>query len=140
MTSDPRLITILRADAALCLACGLPGLIAPGWLAGFLLPGQLQLFGFAMSTVILELGILLSLYAGLLLAVSSRAALQRPVAAISAAADAGWVVGTLALLIGFGSSFSTWGSVALLVVALDTGLMGLWKLRALRAAAPLATA
>lgn len=137
---DPRFTTILRADAALCLACGLPGLVAPTWLAGFLLPGQPQLFGFAMSTVMLEVGVLLAVYAGLLLVVSGRAALQRPVAAISAVADAGWVLGTLALLIAFGSSFSFWGSVALLVVALDTGLMGLWKLRGLRAAAPLATA
>jgi len=141
MTPDPRFTTLLRADAALCLACGLPGLVAPGWLAGFLLPSQSQLFGFPMGTVMLELGILLTVYAGLLLAVSHRAALQRPVAAVSAIADAGWVIGTLALLIAFGGSFSLWGGVALLVVALDTGLMGLWKLRSLRTASPpLATA
>src|SRR5688572_23810628 len=112
MTPDPRLTTLLRTDAALCLACGLPGLVGPGWLAGFLLPNQAELFGFAMRTVMLELGLLLTVYAGLLLVVSARAALQRPVAGISAIADAGWVIGTLGLLIAYHSSFSLWGSVA----------------------------
>jgi hypothetical protein len=132
MTNDPRFQTILRADAALCLACGLPGLLAPTWLAAFLLPGQSALFGLSMPTVMLELGILLAAYAGLLLFISTRQAVPRIVMATTALADAGWVLGTVALLAAFGAGFSLWGTVALALVALDTVLMGLWKLRALR--------
>jgi hypothetical protein len=71
MVSDQTIRNYLRADAALCFACGLPGLVVPGWLAGFLLPGQPSLLGFPMPTVMLELGIALALYAGLLLAMSA---------------------------------------------------------------------
>ena len=53
---------------------------------------------------------------------------------ISAVADAGWVIGTVALLALFPGSFSGWGIVALAVVAVDTGLIGLWKLGHLRRA------
>lgn len=132
MMSKTRSATILRFDAALCAACGLPGLLAPAWLAGFLLPGQESVLGFATATVMWELGILLVAYAGLLLLASARPALDRPVLAITAIADAGWVVGTFALIATFPASFSAWGMVALGVVALDTALIGLWKLRLLR--------
>lgn len=132
MMSKTRSATILRLDAALCAACGLPGLLAPAWLAGFLLPGQEGVLGFATATVMWELGILLVAYAGLLLLASARPALDRPVLAITAIADAGWVVGTFALIAAFPASFSAWGMAALAVVALDTALIGLWKLRLLR--------
>lgn len=128
--------TILRLDAALCAACGLPGLVAPGWLAGFLLPGQETVLGFATATVLWELGILLVAYAGLLLLAAARPALDRLVLTITAIADAGWVVGTFALIAAFPSSFSLWGMVALGVVALDTALIGLWKLWLLRRHGP----
>ena len=132
MISAARSATVLRIDAALCAACGLPGLIAPAWLAGFLLPGQDPVLGFATATVLWEVGILLVAYAGLLLLAATRPRLDRPVLAITALADAGWVIGTFALVAAFPSSFSGWGIVALAVVALDTALVGLWKLRLLR--------
>jgi hypothetical protein len=132
MISNARSATILRIDAALCVACGLPGLVAPAWLAGFLLPQQQTVLGFASATVLWELGLLLVAYAGLLLLASVRPSLDRPVLAITAVADAGWVIGTFALVAAFPSSFSLWGIVVLAVVALDTALIGLWKLRLLR--------
>ena len=132
MISTARSVTLLRLDAALCAACGLPGLIAPAWLAGFLLPGQESVLGFATATVMWELGILLVAYAGLLLLASAKPALDRPVLTITAIADAGWVVGTFALIAAFPASFSAWGMVALAIVAFDTALIGLWKLRLLR--------
>ncbi len=132
MISTARSATILRVDAALCAACGLPGLIAPAWLAGFLLPGQETVLGFATATVMWELGILLVAYAGLLLLASRKPSLDRLVLTITAIADAGWVVGTFALVAAFPHSFSLWGMVALAIIALDTALIGLWKLRLLR--------
>lgn len=132
MIPNARSATILRVDAALCAACGLPGLIAPAWLGGFLLPGQETVLGLATATLLWELGILLVAYAGLLLLASVRPALDRPVLATTAIADAGWVVGTFALVAAFPGSFSAWGMVALAVIALDTALIGLWKLRLLR--------
>ena len=90
------------------------------------------MLGFTTATVLWEVGILLVAYAGLLLLASARPALDRPVLAITALADAGWVIGTFALVAAFPSSFSAWGMVALAVVALDTALIGLWKLRLLR--------
>ena len=132
MISNTRSATILRIDAALCAACGLPGLIAPAWLAGFLLPGQEAVLGLAAATLLWELGILLVAYAGLLLLAATKPRLDRPVLALTAMADAGWVIGTFALVAAFPSSFSIWGMVALAVVAFDTALIGLWKLRLLR--------
>ena len=52
MISHARIATILRCDAALCFACGLPGLIAPAWLAGFLLPQQETVLGMPTATVL----------------------------------------------------------------------------------------
>ncbi|WP_341897034.1 hypothetical protein [Ferrovibrio terrae] len=139
MISHARIATILRCDAALCFACGLPGLIAPAWLAGFLLPQQETVLGMPTATVLWELGILLVAYAGLLLLAAIKPGLDRPVLLVSAVADAGWVLGTVALVAAFPASFSSWGIVALAVVALDTALIGLWKLRVLRGGAtPLA--
>jgi hypothetical protein len=140
MMSNSRITTILRLDAAFCFACGLPGLIAPAWLAGFLLPGQATILGMPAGTVLWELGILLVAYAGLLLIAAAKRGLDRPVLAISAAADAGWVLGTFALVAVFHASFSGWGMVALAIVALDTALIGLWKLRLLRGAAQMIAA
>jgi hypothetical protein len=134
MVSDQTIRNYLRADAALCFACGLPGLVVPGWLAGFLLPGQPSLLGFPMPTVMLELGIALALYAGLLLAMSFRPASPRGFVGFTVLADGAWVAGTFILLIAFGAAFSLWGSVALLVVAADTALIGALKWRALRGA------
>lgn len=134
MMSDRTIRNYLRADAALCFACGLPGLAAPGWLAGFLLPAQSSLFGFPMATVMLELGIALTAYAGLLLVMSFRPAVSRGFVGFTVLADGAWVAGTLALLIAFVAAFSLWGSVALLVVAVDTALIGALKWRALRGA------
>src|SRR3546814_8502433 len=56
MANDQTLRRLLRFDSALCLTCGLPGLMASGWLAGFLLPDQPGIFGFAMPVVMLGLG------------------------------------------------------------------------------------
>ncbi len=136
MTSDQSLRRLLRFDAALCLACGLPGLAASGWLAGFLLPGQGGIFGIAMPTVMLELGIALTAYAILLGLLSFRAAVPRGFVALTAIGDGAWVLGTLALLLAFGPAFSVAGSIALLIVATDTGLLGICKARALRGARP----
>lgn len=136
MIAPTRSATILRVDAALCAACGLPGLIAPAWLAGFLLPGQESVLGIATATLLWELGILLVAYAGLLLLAAAKPALDRPVLMITALADAGWVLGTFALIAAFPSSFSGWGMVTLAIVALDTALIGLWKLRLLRRLGP----
>jgi hypothetical protein len=136
MISTARSATLLRVDAAFCGACGLPSLIAPAWLAGFLLPGQETVLGFATATVLWELGILLVAYAGLLLLASAKPALDRPVLMVTAIADAGWVLGTFALVAAFPHSFSAWGMVALAIVAFDTALIGLWKLRLLRSHGP----
>lgn len=139
MTFHVRTALILRCDAALCFACGLPGLLAPAWLAGFLLPHQAELLGMPAATLVWELGILLVAYAGLLLLAAARPGLDRPVLAITALADAGWVLGTLVLLGLFPAAFGGWGMLALLLVAADTALIGLWKLRQLRGSvAPLA--
>jgi hypothetical protein len=136
MISHARSATLLRVDAALCAACGLPGLVAPAWLAGFLLPHREFVLGLPAATVLWELGILLVAYAVLLLLASARPALDRPVLAVTAVADAGWVIGTFALVAAFPDSFSGWGIVALAVVALDTAFVGLWKLRLLRSGNP----
>lgn len=140
MINDQALRRLLRFDFALCLACSLPGIVAPGWLAGFLLPDQDSLFGFPMATVMLELGIVLAAYAILLLAVSFRGSIPRAFVAVTIAGDAAWVIGTLALLAAHGATFSLGGIIALLVVAVDTGLLGLLKARALRGSAQPAAA
>jgi len=132
MSSEHVLRRLLRFDAALCLACGLPGLAASGWLAGFLLPGQPGFFGLSMQTVMLELGIALTAYAVLLCAMSFRASVPRGFVAFTAIGDGAWVLGTLALLLAFGSAFSVAGIIALLIVGIDTGLLGVLKARALR--------
>lgn len=140
MTSDQAFRRLLRFDSALCLACGLPGLLASGWLAGFLLPDQPGILGFPMQTVMLEIGIALTAYAVLLFAMSFRAAVPRGFVAFTAIGDAAWVLGTIALLLAFGPAFSAWGAIALLVVAADTGLLGVLKARALRSGARAAVA
>ena len=132
MTNDQAFRRLLRFDSALCLACGLPGLVASGWLAGFLLPGQPGVFGFPMPVVMLELGIALTAYAVLLGVMSFRASVPRGFVAFTAIGDGAWVLGTLALLLAFGPAFSTAGAVVLLIVAADTGLLGVLKARALR--------
>ena len=132
MTNDQAFRRLLRFDAALCLACGLPGLTASSWLAGFLLPGQPGISGFPMPVIMLELGIALTAYAVLLCVMSFRASVPRGFIAFTAIGDGAWVLGTLALLLAFGPAFSLWGSIVLLVVAADTGLLGMLKARALR--------
>jgi hypothetical protein len=133
---DRRLATLLKADALFCLACALPGVIAPGWLAGFLLPGTPMLFGFPMSTVMMEVGIVLVLSATALLAIALRSPVNRGLVALSAGVDAALVAGTVLLLMIAGSAFSLWGGIALLVVAIDTALIGGLKLLALKAIRP----
>ena len=130
MISLDRLPTVLRLDAAFCLLCALPGLAAPAWLADFLLPSAPSLLGLPMRDVMLELGILLALYAVVVFAVSRRPAPNRVLVAIFTAADVAWVLGTVLLLAL--ASLSTWGAAALLVVAADTALLGWLKLRLLR--------
>lgn len=130
----------LQADAAFCLACGLPGLLAPDWLARFLLPGTPSPFGFPMATVMLELGLALAAYALVLFVVSRKAPAHRGLLTVFTLADGAWVLGTVLLLGLFGASFSGWGMLALLAVALDTALLGFLKLRLLRGAAPAALA
>ena len=140
MTTDHTLHRLLRFDSALCLACGLPGLAASGWLASFLLPEQPGVFGFPMPVVMLELGIALTAYAVLLCVMSFRASVPRGFVAFTAIGDGAWVLGTIALLLAFGPAFSTSGAIALLIVAADTGLLGVLKARALRGHARAAVA
>lgn len=132
--------SLLRFDAALCLACGLPGLLAADWTAKVLLPTQAGLFGLPMAGVMLGLGSALAAYAGLLLIMSARPQPPRGFVAFTVLADGLWVLGTLALLAAFGGAFSLWGSVALLVTAADTALIGWLKARALRGTGALAAA
>ncbi|MFN4276752.1 MAG: hypothetical protein ACK4FJ_10670 [Ferrovibrio sp.] len=132
--------SLLRFDAALCFTCGLPGLLAAGWTAKFLLPAQAGLFGLPMAGVMLGLGIALAAYAALLLVMSGRPQLPRAFVAFTVLADGLWVLGTLALLAAFGGVFSLWGSVALLAVAVDTALIGWLKARTLRGTGRLAAA
>jgi hypothetical protein len=138
MTSLNRLSTVLKVDAAFCLLCGLPGIVAPASLADFLLPSTPGLFGFPMRDVMLEAGILLALYAAVVFLVSRRQKPGRALVAAFTIADAGWVLGTL-LLLALGS-FSAWGAVVLLIVAADTALLGWLKLRLLRGDTIVATA
>jgi hypothetical protein len=140
MNPANRLPTILKADAAFCLLCGVPGIVAPGWLADFLLPSTPSLFGFAMRDVMLEVGILLALYAVVVFVVSLRQPVNRMLVSVFTIADAGWVLGTVLLLVLAGGSFSLWGGVALLIVAIDTAMFGWLKLRALRGGEPTAVA
>ncbi|HEX6980074.1 MAG TPA: hypothetical protein VF342_12310 [Alphaproteobacteria bacterium] len=135
MSSAQSIRTLLRVDAALCFACGLPGVAASGWLAGFLLPGQPALFGVSMPTAMLELGLLLAAYAGLLLTMAGRARIVPGFVAITVLGDGLWVLGTLVLLLAAGGAFSLWGSLALLLVAADTALLGVLKWRALNRSA-----
>jgi hypothetical protein len=132
--------SLLRFDTALCLACGLPGLLAAGWTAKFLLPDQAGLLGLSMPGVMLALGAALAAYAGLLLIMSNRPQPPRGFVAFTVLADGLWVLGTLALLAVFGGAFSLWGVVALLAIAGDTALIGWLKARALRGSNGLATA
>lgn len=140
MNQVNRLPAVLKADAAFCLLCGLPGIVAPGALAGFLLPDTPSLFGFAMRDVMLELGILLSLYAAIVFVVSLRQPASRALVLAFTIADAGWVLGTVLILALAGGSFSLWGAIALLVVAADTAILGWLKLRHLRGGAVAALA
>lgn len=135
-----RLAAILKADAAFCAAIALPGLVAPGWLAGFLLPETPALLGFPMATVMLEAGIGLALSAIVLLVIATRPSVSRLLAGLSAGIDAALAAGTVLLLAVAGSAFSRWGALALLIVAADTALIAWLKLRALRSASPVAAA
>src|SRR3546814_358776 len=135
LPNDQTLRRLLRFDSALCLTCGLPGLMASGWLAGFLLPDQPGIFGFAMPVVMLGLGTALTAYALLLGILSFRASVPRGFVGLTAIGDGAWVLGTVTLLLAFAPAFSIAGSVALLIVAADTGLLGLLKARALRGGA-----
>jgi hypothetical protein len=130
---DRRLATILKADAVFCLVCALPGMLAPDWLAGFLTPDTPALFGFPMSTVVMEAGIVLALSSTALLAIALHSPVSRTLAMLSTGVDAALVAGTLVLLAIAGAAFSMGGVLALLVIAADTALIGALKLRALRA-------
>lgn len=139
-TPDRRLAAVLKADAVFCLLCALPGLIGPHWLAGFLVPDTPTLFGFPMSTVMMEAGIVLALSAAALTAIALRSPVNRTLAALSAGVDAVLVAGTVLLLAIVGSAFSLWGALVLLVIAVDTALIAGLKLRALRVSAPMEVA
>lgn len=138
--ADRRLATILKADAAFCLACALPGLIAPGWLAGFLLPDTPEVAGFAIATVMLEVGIVLALGAAVLLLIALPATINRTLVLVSAGIDAALVAGTVLLLALAGGAFSTVGALVLAVIVVDTALIAWLKLRTLRLSAPAAVA
>lgn len=113
---------------------------ASDWLAGFLLPGQPALFGVPMPTVMLELGLVLAAYAGLLVTMAGRARIARGFVAITVLGDGLWVLGTLVLPLAAGNAFSPWGRIALLLVAADTALLGILKWRALHRGAQPAVA
>jgi hypothetical protein len=134
MNTNHSLRQLLRFDAALCFACGLPGILAPQWLANFLLPRDASILGFATTDVMTELGIALAIYAVVLVTKSWAEPISRRFVAFTAAADLLWVIGTLALVAAAGSAFSTWGLAAVLLVGVDTALLGLFKQRALRKA------
>lgn len=141
MTSPTQYRRVLKADALLGLASGLPALLAPAWLASVLLPNQQALFGWPMATVVFEIGLLLVAYAGILGFVGAQQRVPVAFFVTTAVADAAWVGGTLVLLAAFGEAFSIVGAVILLLGAAAVAAMGLWKLVTLRrVAGPLAAA
>lgn len=130
-----RLAGVLRLDAAFCYLCGLFGLVAPSWVARFLLPDTPSVLGTDTSSVMFAVGVALLLYGAVLFAVSLPAPISEPLVRIFAIADAGWVIATVILLALAGAAFSAWGAIALIVVAAEVGLLGALKLWALRSEA-----
>ncbi len=125
---------VLRLDAAFCYLCGLFGLVAPSWLASFLLPDTQFVLGTDTASVMFAVGIALLLYGALLFAVSQPAPVSERLVRFFAIADAGWAIATVVLLALAAAVFSAWSAIALAIVAVDVGLLGALKLWALRGA------
>ncbi|TAL21807.1 MAG: hypothetical protein EPN99_06975 [Frankiales bacterium] len=113
--------TLLRADAALCAALGLPAAIAPAAVADLLGTG-------ASTTLLRVVGVALVLYA-VDLAVVSRLAdrWQRPVVLVAGVGSLAWTAGTVALVVA--GAFSTTGAVLALVAGVLTAELGVLQLR-----------
>lgn len=113
--------TLLRVDAALCAALGLPAAIAPAAVADLLGTG-------ASTTLLRVVGVALVLYA-VDLAVVSRLAdrWQRPVLLVAGVGSLAWTAGTVALVVA--GAFSTTGAVLALVVGVLTAELGVLQLR-----------
>ena len=113
--------TLLRVDAALCAALGLPAAIAPGSVADLLGTG-------ASTTLLRVVGVALVLYA-VDLAVVSRLAdrWQRPVLLVAGVGSLAWTAGTVALVVA--GAFSTTGAVLALVAGVLTAELGVLQLR-----------
>jgi hypothetical protein len=113
--------TLLRVDAVLCAALGLPAAIAPGSVADLLGTD-------ASPTLVRVVGIALVLYA-LDLAVLSRldARWQRPVVLAAGVGSLAWTIATVALVVA--GAFSTTGAVLALVVGVLTAELGVLQLR-----------
>lgn len=113
--------TLLRVDAVLCAALGLPAAIAPGSVADLLGTD-------ASPTLVRVVGIALVLYA-LDLAVMSRLAdrWQRPVVRAAGVGSLAWTAATVALVVA--GAFSTTGAVLALVVGVLTAELGVLQLR-----------
>ncbi|WP_341702327.1 hypothetical protein [Ferrovibrio sp.] len=132
MTTDRTLRLLLRADGVFCILLALPCLLASAWLAGFLLPGLATVLTVPTDLALFELGMVLAGYGALMLMLSMQGGVSPGFVAVTAAADAAWVFGTILLLALAAPVFSGWGIVALAVVAADTGLLGVLKARSLR--------
>lgn len=116
--------TLLRVDAVLCAALGLPAAVAPG--------GVADLLGADASTTLVRVvGIALVLYA-LDLAVVSRLAdrWQRPVVLAAGVGSLAWMLATVGLVaVG---AFSAAAAVAALVLGVAVAELGVLQLRAAR--------
>ena len=116
--------TLLRVDASLCAALGLPAAVAPAAVA--------DLLGTDASTTLLRvIGIALVLYA-VDLAVVSRLAdrWQRPVTLMAGVGSLAWTAATVVLVVA--GAFSTPAAVAALVLGIAVAELGVLQLRAAR--------
>lgn len=116
--------TLLRVDAALCAALGIPAAVAPAAAA--------DLLGTDASTTLLRvIGIALVLYA-VDLAVVSRLAdrWQRPVTLAAGIGSLAWTAATVVLVVA--GAFSTPAAVAALVLGIAVAELGVLQLRAAR--------
>lgn len=123
-TGEARLRTLLRADAALCAVSGLLAAVAAPVVADLLGPD-------VSSTVVRVGGFALLVWAldALLLSRTSGRLLRRS-AALAAAGNMAWEVGTV-VLVALGA-FSVSGAVLALLLAAVVGGLGVLQLRALR--------
>jgi hypothetical protein len=114
--------TLLRLDAALCAAHGLPAVVAAPALADVLGPD-------VPAPAVLAVGVALVGYAlGLLLL--SRSHLVTSATRVAGIGSLAWEVALLALVVL--GAFSVGGAAVAVVSALTTGLLGVVQLRSVR--------